>query len=254
MTAGRPFPYATSMEIGNGRPAITLSTTDEPGKLTPRGADHRLTRNESRAAIIAGVAAGVAGLLTFLVIHALWIVPIWFILPFGLLVAALGGWAVGWAYAELRPRLPQRPWAVGAVMTLIGATLLPAIVLAELRRPMFAISPAGVANLEMGVPEVVVRFIGELLLTAALTGALLGWWLGRTRRAAAATALAGFIFALGPGHNIPFIGGTGGLGKEMAIMLSIIGVASVVLVEGHARLVRAQAERKDAVQEGRFEP
>ena len=39
------------------------------------------------AAYIAGAVAGIAGLLAFLVLHALWIVPIWFILPVGLLVA-----------------------------------------------------------------------------------------------------------------------------------------------------------------------
>lgn len=196
--------------------------------------------NGSTAAIIAGVLAGVAGLLTFLVIHALWITPIWFILPMGLMVAVLGGCAVGWAYAELHPRLPRRPWTVVAIMALITATLLPGIMLGEVRRPMFSISPAGVASLEMAIPEVVLRFVGELLLTAALTGALLGWWLGRTRRAAASTALAGFIFALGPGHNIPLIGGTGGTGKAVVIMMSIIGTASLVLVETHARLAGAK--------------
>lgn len=216
---------------------VTLTRGEDDTLTSPNGDDH-LEQSEMQAAMIAGILAGMAGLLTFLVIHALWIMPIWFILPMGLMIAALGGWAVGWAYAELRPHLPGRPWTVLAVMVLISATLLPAIVLGEVRRPMFSISPAGVANLEMGVPEVVARFIGELLLTAVLTGALLGWLLGRTRRAAAATALAGFIFALGPGHNIPFIGGTSGVGKEIVIMLSIITVASLVLVEGHARLVR----------------
>src|SRR5262245_58037909 len=39
-------------------------------------------------------------------------------------------------------------------------------------------------------------------------GGLVGWWLGRTWRAAVATAVTGFVFVLGPGHNIPFIGGT----------------------------------------------
>lgn len=220
---------------------VTL-TRGEDVTVTSPGADDHSEQSEMQAAIIAGILAGVAGLLTFLVIHAVWIMPIWFILPMGLMIAALGGWAVGWAYAELRPHLPRRPWTVLAVMVLISATLLSAIVLGELRRPMFSISPAGVANLEMAVPEVVVRFIGELLLTAVAAGALLGWWLGGTRRAAVATAVAGLIFALGPGHNIPFIAGTSGVAKEIVMMLSIISVASLVLVEGHERLVRVATE------------
>ncbi|MFO7538217.1 MAG: hypothetical protein R6X32_09170 [Chloroflexota bacterium] len=59
-----------------------------------------------KAALVTGV---LAGLIAFLLIHALGIVPIWFILPIGLLIAAVGGLAVGWAYAELRDRLPKRP-------------------------------------------------------------------------------------------------------------------------------------------------
>jgi hypothetical protein len=42
-----------------------------------------------RAALIAGVLAGVAGVLVFLVEHALWILPIWFMLPFGLVIELL---------------------------------------------------------------------------------------------------------------------------------------------------------------------
>lgn len=200
----------------------------------------RLTRSShnrhDNAALIAGVLAGVAGLLAFLVLHALWIMPVWFILPMGLLIAAAGGLAVGWAYAELRRRLPERPWTALAMTCLIAVILLPSLLLAELRPPMFMVSSAGVANLAMATPEAVFRFIGELLLTASVAGGLVGWWLGRTRRAALATALAGFVFALGPGHNIPFIGGTPGLGKEIAIMTAVILVSAIALVEAHAWL------------------
>jgi hypothetical protein len=190
----------------------------------------------NNAALIAGVLAGITGLLAFLIVHALWIMPIWFILPLGLVIAGAGGLAVGWSYAELRNRLPKRPWTAPAIVVVISVILLPALLLAELRQPMFTVSPAGVVNLAIGVPEAVIRFIAELLLTATLTGGLLGWWLGRTWRAAGATAVAGFVFALGPGHNIPFIGGTYGVGKEVVIMAIIIIVSALVLVEGYAWL------------------
>lgn len=142
---------------------------------------------------------------------------------------------MGWAYAEVLPMLPPRPWTAGALGVLIVVSQLPATVLAELRRPMFTLTPAGVV-FQMTVDTAVVTFIAELLLTATIVGWLGGWWRGRSRRAAAAMALAGFTFALGPGHNIPFIGGTGGVGREGAIMGSVIVVSALVLVEGHARL------------------
>lgn len=190
-----------------------------------------------RASLIAGALAGIAGLLTFLVIHHLWILPIWFILPLGSLVAGLGGLAAGWAYTELRSHLPGRPWTILAVLAGMVIILAPAVLLAELSPPIFAVSAAGVTNLAIGLPEAVIRFIGELLLTATLAGGLLGWYLGRNRRAALATALSGFVFALGPGHNIPFIGGTTGVAKELAIMGAVVLVSSLVLVEGHALLL-----------------
>lgn len=188
-----------------------------------------------RAALIAGVLSGIAGLLVFLALHALWIVPIWFILPVGLMLAGGGGLAVGWAYAELRWRLPRRPWTALAMVGLIVAILLPAFVLAEQQAPVFTVTPAGPVQ-AVATAIIIVRFVGELLATATIVGGLVGWWLGRTRRAAVATALAGFIFALGPGHNIPFLGGTPGVGKELALMAGVVVVSALVLVEGHAWL------------------
>jgi hypothetical protein len=69
-------------------------------------------------------------------------------------------------------------------------------------------------------------------------GALAGWWLGHTPRAAIATAVAGFVFALGPGHNIPFLGNTPGAAKGVVLLASIVLVSAVVLVESQAWLAR----------------
>lgn len=60
--------------------------------------------------LIAVVLASLAGLLVFLVIHHIWILPIWFIVSPGLVIAVLGGLAVGWSYYEIRLGLPSRPW------------------------------------------------------------------------------------------------------------------------------------------------
>jgi hypothetical protein len=195
-----------------------------------------MNRTDS-AALVAGVAAGIAGLLAFLALHALWIVPIWFILPLGLLVAGTGGLAVGRAYAELRWRLPTRPWTALAVAGVIAVILAPAFVLAELQSPVFIVAPTGPVQ-TVATSVIVARFVGELLATATIVGGLVGWWLGRTRRAALATAVAGFVIARGPGHNIPFIGGTPAVGKELAIMTTVTLVAALALTEGHNWLIQ----------------
>jgi hypothetical protein len=193
------------------------------------------------AALIAGLASGVAGLLVFLVIHHFWIQPIWFILPIGLLLAGAGGVAVGWAYQELIDQLPPRPLSAPAMIALIFATLAPAFILAELRSPLFAITAEESAVLTVSVGRAAVVFVLELVASSAIVGALLGWWIGGTGRAALATALAGVVFAVGPGHNIPFLGGTPATMKGLTILLLIVLVSAVVLVELEWRLRGAVA-------------
>ena len=187
-------------------------------------------------AVWAGVACGVVGLLVFLTIHHFWIKPIWFILPTGALIAGAGGAAVGWAYAELLPALPARPWTAPTMVGLIAATLVPALILAELREPLFEGMTAETATLRVSVGRAAFVFVAELLITAAAAGALLGWWIGGSGRSAFATAAAGLIFALGPGHNIPFLGSTPAVGKGALILLAVVVVSAVVLVELELRL------------------
>jgi hypothetical protein len=188
---------------------------------------------ELRASLAAGVLAGVAGLLAFLAVHHVWITPIWFVLAPGIPIAAAGGLAVGWAYEEVRAALPPRPRL--AFLGVVGMTLAPALLISLLRPALFDVDTGGLAP-GSSVGDVVAHFVVELLLSATVAGGLAGWWLGRTRRAAAAMALAGLAFALGPGHNIPLLAGTPGVGKGAVLLLATATVSTLVLVEGQARL------------------
>jgi hypothetical protein len=183
--------------------------------------------------LVAGMASGIAGLLVFLVIHHIWIRPIWFILPLGSGAALAGGLAVGWAYHELQPGLPSHPWTSLVLAALVGLILLPSLVLAEIREPMFDVTIPG-GRLRIGVGQAALTFIMELLVTSALSGGLVGFLIGHTWRAALVTALAGFIFALGPGHNIPFLGGTPGNVKGALLLSAIVITSAFVLVEAQA--------------------
>jgi len=185
--------------------------------------------------LAAGAASGVIGLLVFLTIHHFWIRPIWFIFPPGLFIAVLGGLAVGWSYMEIYDGLPPRPWTSLAVMALIGAILAPSILLAHTRPSTF--DPA-TGNIIAGKGrETAVRAALELLLTAMIVGGLAGWWIGHTPKAALATAVAGLVFAIGPGHNIPLLGNTPSEAKGLIILLLIVVISALVLVEGSALLM-----------------
>jgi hypothetical protein len=189
-----------------------------------------------RAAMIAGVCSGVSGLVLFLILHAAWIMPIWFITPIGSIIAIAGGIAIGWAYFELLPSMPAGAILRTIVVTsLIVAVLTPAFVLAELRDPLFNVTEES-AVLAKPLSFAVLIFLAELLVTATLVGGLIGWLIRRTRRAAAAVAVAAFAFALGPGHNIPLIGGTPGIGMEVRIMIPVMVLVAAVLVSAHGFL------------------
>jgi hypothetical protein len=200
----------------------------------PRQAEtvsHRRNGAPHGANLAAGTLSGIAGLMVFLAVHALWIVPIWFVAPIGLVLAIAGGVAMAWALNELRPHLPARPLTAPAILILMTVVLTPPALLAEFRDPMFVVSPAGEAVPAMGVGRMATLFVLELMVMSAVVGAMIGWLLGRRRQAAIAMAVAGLVFALGPGHNLPFLGGTEGVWKGYALLLLPAVVAAVVLVE-----------------------
>ena len=203
-----------------------------------------------RSGLIAGVISGEVGLLVFLTIHYFWIVPIWFILPIGAPFACLGGLAVGWAYAEIRRRFPATRWDYLAGFGLMVTTLAPAIVLAQILPPIVDMR----AQILVGTTdELIMRFVFALFVPATLAGALAGWALLRSRRGAAAMALAGLVLAMGPGHNIPFLGNTPAVGKEIPLLIAIGLASSITLAKAYKWLERhrTQGENGSLMMKGR---
>ena len=170
--------------------------------------------------LLAGAISGAVGLLTFLIIHHFTIRPIWFILPVGSLLALAGGAAVGWAFELLSPRLPANLLLASfAVSILLTITQLPGFLIGSTRDPILDIASATI--LPGKGWEAFGRFAFDLFLTAAISGAALGWWLGGSG-AAARMAVAAVAFSIGPGHNIPFFAGTIGAPKMWGIMGLVI--------------------------------
>jgi hypothetical protein len=181
-------------------------------------------RVELGSALLGGAAAGVLGFAWFLVIHAIWIVPIWDIAP-AVMWAALGGIAIGWAYDVHRDRLPARHVGrVAVVFASASLVLAPGLLLLPL-------PPPGASGSNSSIFDVVMAGIAVLLLLATpLIAATIGALLGRSVRAAVATGLAAFMFLSGIGHNIP-LHGYGWHGVKMwTIMLTVTAIASVTLV------------------------
>ena len=176
--------------------------------------------------IAAGAAAGVVGLLVFLTIHHFTINPIWMIMPVGVVLAAAGGAAVGWAFYEMRPRLGQNALLAALILAgLLTLTQVPGFLIGQRHGPVVDIQSESI--LEGMTSEIIRRFVFDLVIMAGVMGALIGWFVGRTRTAAAAMALAGIAFALGPGHNIPFFVGVGlGAAAKMLWIMAAVIIAS----------------------------
>lgn len=156
--------------------------------------------------------------------------PIWFIAPLGIVVAALAGLLVAWAFEALRPRLPHNTWlAVLAFVALLTLTQLAAYAVSSVQHPFIDYLWGGNRVLPGFEGVVYSRFAVDLFVTSAVAGALAGWLVGRSKQAAGRMAVAALGFAVGPGHNTPFFAGVAASTSTLwALMLGAIVVAGVV--------------------------
>lgn len=180
--------------------------------------------------IAAGMFAGITGLVVFLTIHHFTITPIWFILPVGLILSMVGGAAVGWAFAEMRSHLVSNAiWSALILAMLLSLTQVPGFLIGQRFGPVIDIQNETI--LQGMTAEIIRRFAFDLIFMAGMVGALLGWFVGRTQRAALSMAIAGIAFAIGPGHNIPFFVGIGltAASKMLLIMAAVILTSSLAL-------------------------
>lgn len=185
------------------------------------------------ASLIAGAVAGAAGFALFLVVHALWIVPIWDVAATGPLAAGFG-LAAGWAFHEWAEhgRLPAAPLHGPAFAGLLYATLAPVALIGVLAGPV----PTDRVDFWRVLPP---------LLAALPAGALLGWLLAGSRRAALAFGLAALALAITIGHNLPFFPiGARGAPFAFGSLLGVEMLAAIVLVAARSLLARPAGARE----------
>jgi hypothetical protein len=124
----------------------------------------------------------------------------------------------------------------------MSALLTPAILLAQILPPAADVSGGKIL---LTTNELILRFVFALLAPATLVGALEGWALAHSWQGAAIMALAGLLFALGLGHNVPFLGRTPVVDKEVVLLAATTLASSVALVKTHEWLARYQARQEE---------
>lgn len=157
-----------------------------------------------KASAASGVIAGEFCLAVFLVIHAIWITPIWNVAVIGVFIA--GGVVVAARCCTLvRHLVPPRPFSWLVVFGMLAIPIVPCIVLATVLPPLLEVENGQIIH-PVNVPWIVGGFFVNLLLPAVAVGAAMGWLIARRRSAAALFAGMGLLMAVGPGHNLPLFG------------------------------------------------
>lgn len=158
--------------------------------------------------LVAGAVAGSVALLVFVVLHAVWIVPIWGMLSM-LPIAALVGVIAAWPFEQISARgaFPPAPFDGIAFTALLLLTLVPSAVMGVLVGP---VDRDRITAAAVSVP----------LLLAAPAGVLLGALLVGVNPASFGLGAAAFAVALTLAHNLPFFP-IGSAGWEKAFGLVV---------------------------------
>lgn len=182
-------------------------------------------------ALLAGVVAGLVGVLAFAVVHGTLIVPIWSRLLHGIPFAVVGGVAAGWAFEELRRagRLVFPPIRAGlAYGVLLWIAVVPATAL-------------GAAFRLTGVHGAIDPWEDVAAMGVVLaSGAVAGWLLTGRLRATAALALATLTLMAAMAGPVP-VTNSPRAGALFAAFLPLCATCGVVLAVVRARLARSTA-------------
>lgn len=168
---------------------IPVDRVMRPSVQVTTGVNH----SRVRRVIISGVATGLVSVVSFGIVHALAIVPIWAQLARGCVQAILAGVALAWAFEQLaRVRHWRRPVHGAAFGLVMFAALVPATLFSN------ALRLAGIRAGDWPGTLGAVAF-------AIASGALAGWLLTRERRVSTAMAIATFVLTLASAGPIPVV-------------------------------------------------
>ena len=94
--------HLISKKTGTHHPTTTFQVLRVQTKKTRMRMPRISLSRDLKLSLLAGVATGLVGVIIFVTVHAVLIVPIWGSLLSGLPVAVIGGPAAAWAFEEMR--------------------------------------------------------------------------------------------------------------------------------------------------------
>ena len=176
--------------------------------------------------VTAGTIVGAVGAVSFAIVHAMLIVPIWSRIPGGMVQAVPAGIALAWAFEQLVRARNWRTPTHGAIFGVVPfLTLVPGTVFANTLR------------LAGAHPGEWPGTIGTLTIAAA-SGGFAGWILTRERRVSRALAIATLVLTAAAGGPVPVVN------SARAAWL-FVGFLPICLVAGTAAAFARRIVRKD---------
>jgi len=173
-----------------------------------------------------GTIVGAVGAVSFAIVHAMLIVPVWNRIPGGMVRAVPAGIALAWAFEQLvRARNWRTPIAGAVFGAILFLTLVPGTVFANTLR------------LAGAHPGDWPGTIGTLAIAAA-SGGLAGWILTRERRASRALAIATLVLTAAAGGPVPVVN------SARAAWL-FVGFVPICLAAGTATAFARRIVRRD---------
>jgi hypothetical protein len=191
-------------------------------------ADQRSAVNLVRVArvVTEGTIVGTVGAVSFAIVHAMLIVPIWSRIPGGMVQAVPAGISLAWAFDQLAHARNWRTARHGAIFgAVLFLSLVPGTVFANTLR------------LAGGHPGDWPGTIGTLTIAAA-SGGFAGWVLARERRASRALAIAALVLTAAAGGPVPVVN------SARAARL-FIGFIPICVAAGTATTLARRIVRKD---------
>jgi len=152
---------------------------------------------------LVGALAGVIATLTFMIIHAITILGIWFSLAPMLLAGAACGFCLAWSYAATSDAPSTRRWLTFNGMAVVLLFVLGGISFV-LFEPRVTMAQLLVADDPLGdvIPPAL-----PLMLLASIVGTIVMWVsFGRRRAAVVPIAISQFLLMFLLGHNFAILG------------------------------------------------
>ena len=191
-------------------------------------ADQRSAVNLARIArvVTEGTIVGTVGAVSFAIVHAMLIVPIWSRIPGGMVQAVPAGIALAWAFEQV---VQARHWRTATHGAVFGAVLFLALVPGTVF--------ANTLRLAGAHPGEWPGTIGTLTI-AATSGGFAGWILTRERRVSRALAIATLVLTAAAGGPVPVV-------NSVRAAWLFVGFLPICLVAGTAAAFARRIVRKD---------